>query len=491
MKRTVKCFLVVLCVGVSGTGATAQNARDGRVPQLTLHAARIPSAAGIASRAARHPRSAPRTAPASRPTPRRTAGRQAENSSAVRPVLYENELTEGKSSDSQAMTLTDLQALATQQNPTLVQAKSGTWQAWGQYVQAGRYPNPRVSYTAEEIGEDGRAGNHGLQVSQQFVRGGKIGLSQTVAAERRQLAEDRLTAQQQRVANSVRREFYAVLAAAVRESLAEELVSVAQKIKNNIDERLANGRGLELNQVQATLELQQTLLISEQASQNSAAAWRKLEAVVGIPLHDRVLTGSLEDNLPILKWKQLVEMLNSSSPLIEQARTRVRQAHAELHRAEVQPTPDVFFTLGTAYQTASDTQVANLQVGVPLLVFNRNEGNITTAEAQTIAASREVERLSLQMQHRLAAIFRNFEQSRAQVLQYQQTVLPLTQKSLELSEKAFQDGQLPFLQWLVAQRSFMQTRQKYAESLAAMWQSVVLLEGLLLDDGLAHPNDGL
>jgi len=409
----------------------------------------------------------------------------------VRPVAHETGPPDDDPGGSPAMTLADLQSLATQQNPTLAQATSGTWQAWGQYLQAGRHPNPQVAYTAQEVGEDGRAGNHGLQVSQQFVRGGKLGLSQNVAAERRQLADDRLAAQQLRVANAVRREFYAVLAAAVRKSLAEELVDVARKIKTNIDERLANGRGIELNQVQSTLELQQALLMLEQADQNTAAAWRKLEAVVGVPLNDRVLTGSLEDDLPILKWKLLIAKLDSSSPLMQQARTRVRQAHAELHRAEVQPTPNVFVTVGTAYQTATDTQVANLQIGMPLPVFNRNEGNITTAEAKTIAASREVERLSLRMRHRLAGIYRDYEQSHARVTQYQQRVLPLTQKSLDLSEKAFQDGQLPFLQWLIAQRSFTQTRQNYAESLAAMWQSVVSLEALLLDDGLAHPADGL
>jgi len=389
------------------------------------------------------------------------------------------------------MTLGDLQSLARQQNPTLAQATSETWRAWGQYIQAGRHPNPQVAYTAQEVGEDGRAGNHGLQVSQQFVRGGKLDLSQNVEAEGRQLADDRLAAQQLRVDNAVRREFYTVLAAAVRKSLAEELVNVAQKIKKNIDDRLANGRGIALNQVQATLELQQALLMLEQANQNSDAAWRKLEAVVGVPLNNRVLTGSLEDDLPILKWKQLIAKLDSSSALMQQARTRVRQAHAELHRAEVQPIPNVFVTLGTAYQTASDTQVANLQLGMPIPVFDRNAGNITAAEARIITASRDVERLSLRIQHRLAGIFREYEQSRARVIQYQQHVLPLTQTSLELSEKAFQDGQLPFLQWLIAQRSFTETRQKYAESLAAMWQSVVSLEALLLDDGLAHPADSL
>lgn len=407
----------------------------------------------------------------------------------VNQVSYES--TKSDPANTAALTLADLQNLAAGQNPTLSQARSGTWQAWGQYVQAGLYPNPQVAYTAQEIGEEGAAGNQGVQVSQQFVRGGKLGLSQDVAAETRQLADDRLAAQQLRVTNAVRREFYSVLAAAVRKSLAEELVTVAQKIKQHIDKRKADGLSIELEEVQSQLELQRSLLILEQAERQEEGAWRQLEAVVGVRLSDRALAGSLENELPALKWDQLIAGVESSNPLIRQARTRARRAHAALRRAEVQPTPDVFVTLGTAYQTASYTQVANLQIGMPLPVFNRNEGNITSAEAQTIAATREVERLSLKMQHRLAKVFRDYEQSRAQVVQFQQHVLPLTQKTLELSEKAYRDGRLPFLQWLTAQRSFTQTRQQYAQALASLWQSVVLLEGQLLDDGLAHPDESL
>lgn len=389
------------------------------------------------------------------------------------------------------LTLNELQNLAAAQNPTLALARSATWQAWGQFVQAGLYPNPQVAYTAQEIGEEGQAGNQGIQVTQRFVRGGKLQLSQDVASEQRQLATDRLAAQRLRVANAVRREYYSVLAASIRISLARELVDVATKIKEHIDQRERDGQSVELEGVQAKLELQRALLNLKQAEQQEEATWRQLEAVIGKRLNQRVAGDSLVTKLPQLNWDELVAGVEENSPLLQQARTQVRQAQAALRRAEVQPTPDLFVTLGTAYQTAASTQVANVQIGMPLPVFNRNEGNITSAEATAIAARREVERLSLRMQHRLANAFREYEQSRAQVAQFQQHVLPLTKRTLELSEKAFRDGRLPFLQWLTAQRNFTQTRRQYAEALSSLWQSVVTLESQLLDDGLAHPADSL
>jgi len=399
--------------------------------------------------------------------------------------------SEPKSENETGHSLRRLQEIAAAQNPTLAQARSATWQAWGQFVQAGLYPNPQVAYVGQEIGEEGQAGNQGIQVSQRFVRGGKLQLSQDVAAEQRQLATDRLAAQRLRVANAVRREYYLVLAASIRISLARELVDVATKIKEHIDQRERDGQSVELEGVQAKLELQRALLNLKQAEQQEKATWRQLEAVVGKRLDERVAADSLVAKLPQLNWEKLIAGVEENSPLLQQAQTRVRQAQAAIRRAEVQPTPDLFVQLGTAYQTATSTQVANVQVGMPLPVFNRNQGNITSAEANAIAARREVERLSLRIQHRLATAFREYEQSRAQVEQFQEHVLPLTKRTLELSETAFQDGRLPFLQWLTAQRNYTQTRLQYAEALASLWQSVVTLESQLLDDGLAHPAESL
>ena len=399
--------------------------------------------------------------------------------------------TKSETQNEAGLTLARLQEIAAAQNPTLAQARSATWQAWGQFVQAGLYPNPQVAYVGQEIGEEGQAGNQGIQVSQRFVRGGKLRLSQDVAAEQRQLATDRLAAQRLRVANAVRREYYSVLAASIRISLARELVDVATKIKEHIDQRERDGQSVELEGTQAKLELQRALLNLKQAEQQEEATWRQLEAVVGKRLDERVAADSLVAKLPQLNWDELIAGVEENSPLLHQARTQVRRAQAAIRRAEVQPTPDLFVQLGTAYQTATSTQVANVQVGMPLPVFNRNQGNIPSAEASAIAARREVERLTLRIQHRLATAFREYEQSRAQVEQFQEHVLPLTKRTLELSEKAFQDGRLPFLQWLTAQRNFTQTRLQYAEALASLWQSVVTLESQLLDDGLAHPAESL
>src|SRR5690554_5820864 len=56
------------------------------------------------------------------------------------------------------LTLADLERIAIESNPTLVQARMAIRAAEGSHLQAGLYPNPTLEYIADEIGNDGSEG---------------------------------------------------------------------------------------------------------------------------------------------------------------------------------------------------------------------------------------------------------------------------------------------------------------------------------------------
>ena len=64
--------------------------------------------------------------------------------------------------------LAALEALAKENNPTLVQAHAHVQANEAKALQAGLYPNPRIGYVAEQIGVAGTAGDlHGAFVEQE------------------------------------------------------------------------------------------------------------------------------------------------------------------------------------------------------------------------------------------------------------------------------------------------------------------------------------
>jgi outer membrane protein TolC len=78
------------------------------------------------------------------------------------------------------LTLEQLEQLALERNPTLVQAAARIEAASQRKLQAGLYPNPVVGYDGQELSERASGGEHGGFVEQTLVTAGKLGLSRRV-----------------------------------------------------------------------------------------------------------------------------------------------------------------------------------------------------------------------------------------------------------------------------------------------------------------------
>ncbi|MCH7687009.1 MAG: TolC family protein [Planctomycetes bacterium] len=385
-----------------------------------------------------------------------------------------------------ALTLEDLQNMALESNPTLEQARAGLQRANGRRIQAGLSPNPRIGYTSSEIGNDGAAGQQGAFISQEIVRGGKLRLSQAVASHAQQQAQSSLTIQEQRVLSAVRLEYVQVLAAEQMRTLASKIVSLAKEGHNAAEASLRD-RGTRRDVIRAKNEVARAELLLIAANIDYDASWRRLRAVIGNPdLRPTPLTGDLRRNIPNLTWEDSWNRLAANSPLLTRSKQGVDRARAALHRARVEPIPNVTLQATTQYDFSTRTQVAGIQLGFPLPIRNRNQGNIIAAQADYLHAVREVERLKWQLQHQLADVFRQYATNRAQVDGYRR-IIKADYKSLELSRDLVKAGELNYIELLTAQRTYTQSNKEYIQALSTLWENIVRIDGLLLVDGLASP----
>jgi cobalt-zinc-cadmium efflux system outer membrane protein len=202
-----------------------------------------------------------------------------------------------------AMGLSALEQMALQCNPTLVQAGSKLEAARGRTLQAGLYPNPTVGYTSEEIGQQGTAGQQGIFVDQVIVTARKLQLNRAKFSQEITQAEWQTIAQQYRVLNAVRMQFYEVL---LRERLREvrsDLVKIADDGVRTTEELVNVGQANRSDLLQARIEARRQRVALKAADARYDAAWRELAAVVG----NRQLTatpmeGDLEDDAPPFDW---------------------------------------------------------------------------------------------------------------------------------------------------------------------------------------------
>lgn len=391
--------------------------------------------------------------------------------------------------DDSAFSLEQLQQLALTYNPTLTQARSETWKAYGRQTQAMLYPNPRLGYFGQEIGGAGTAGQQGFFVSQQFVTGGKLELSRAIACREQQQAEQVVSAQEFRVVNGVRREYYDLLTSNRKIQLAEDLLEIAIESEKQSERRLQALQGSKVDLLQARLERERVNVELETLKVEREAIVRRLQALAGLQQQagEFLVAGDLEQDVPDLAWEDALSRLLESSPLIAQAEARVARAAAVWQRARAEPIPDVTVQAGAMHDFSTSSQMANLQISLPIPIYDKNQGNISAAEAEWIRASHEVERVRLSLERELADVFRKYAQQRIRVMKYNTEILPASWETLDLSRKALEAEEIDSLQLLSVQRSYTSFNQEYVEALGEIWRQIVAIDGLLLLDGVQAP----
>ncbi|HBI44109.1 MAG TPA: hypothetical protein DDY78_14840 [Planctomycetales bacterium] len=378
--------------------------------------------------------------------------------------------------------LPDLIRISLERNPALAQAGLDVEAARGRALQAGLYPNPTIGVTGEEIGR--RGGIYTLPlISQEIVRGGKLGLSRAVAE--RQTDQTLLALQRQRYAlfTTVRQGYFEVLASRRRIEVLTDLVGLA-------DQSLVNARKLleakviaELDVLQFEVERDRFRADLDAARNEEAASWRRLAAEVGAPDLPRApLVNLLGDVLPDYGFDEARAFVLEEHPEVRSARVGVTRAQLALRRAEVEKVPNVTADVGYQRNVNDRENEAHFQVSLPVPLWNRNQGNILAAQADVGRSLQEVGRVQNDLSGRLAAAFGRYAAAKVRAERYRASVLPNAQKAYRLAQEAFKGGQFEYLRVLQAQRAAAEANLEYVRVQSEAWQAAGEIAGLLLKD---------
>jgi len=383
------------------------------------------------------------------------------------------------------LTLAELETMAEKHNPTLAQAAARVQAARAQYLQVGLYPNPVIGYQGTEMGNEGRAGQQGGFVGLEIVTAGKLQLNRAVANQEIRLAESFWAVQRFRVLTDVRRSFYDVLIAQRTVELAEQLLGISERGVKAAEDLLKAEEVARVDVLQAKIENDSAKIVLDKARHRYAAAWRNLVAVVGNPaLQPAPLDGDLLDNIPQLTWEEALNRLLAESPQLAAAQAGVARAQAALNRECAGRFPNVDLQASVQHDNATGDTTAGVQIGVPIPIYNRNQGNIAKAQAELVAAQQEVRRVRLALEQRLAAVFEQYATAYHRVDKYRRDILPNAEESLRLVSAGYQQGEFGYLVLLTAQRTYFQTYLDYLEAVRELRAATAMLEGYLLCDSL-------
>jgi outer membrane protein, heavy metal efflux system len=391
--------------------------------------------------------------------------------------------------DPSAMTVADFEALALGNNPTIAELVATTQKAAGFRTQVGLRANPTLGYNATQLADQG-TDQHTAFISQTIITADKLELNRRVLNEALRAQLLQLEAQKYRVATDIRIKFYDALAAQQRIELIRDFQTVANKGVELAELRKKALEGSQLDVVQAQVQQNEIDLALQQAEISFSAAWRELAALAGSPQMTPVaLQGELPQTEIQMDWQTLASTMVVSSPEYRAAQTRVSQAAANIDRQNVQAIPNLDVNFGSGYDNGTNSGLINLQVGAPIPVFNKNQGNIAAARAEQIRACREVERIENAIKARLAAVSRDYDSSLAAVTKYAGDILPNAEEGLNLAETAYKAGETSFVQVLVARRTYFDTNLQYIASKAQLAQARAQVDGYVLTGALDAVED--
>ncbi|MCW5968661.1 MAG: TolC family protein [Blastocatellales bacterium] len=398
------------------------------------------------------------------------------------------------------LTLADLERMALEGNPTLGQAEAAVRAAEGRRVQAGLLPNPVVGYAGEEFAFRAFSdkSEHIVFMEQTIPLGGKLRKSRAVFAQEKLQAEQETAAQKQRILNAVRVLYYQALGAQQLIEVRTELSRLAREAVRITGELFNVGQADRPDAAQIRIESERAELDLIMAENERDQVWQQLAAVAGNPfLKPARLAGSLEEKPPVLDQAELLNQLLAGSPEIKRAQVGVERARATVARAKAEVAPDLFVRGGLGYnrellereislnrRTGPEAQV---EVGIRIPLFNRNQGGIAAASAELDVAEREVRRVELMLRARFAATYRSYLNALRVATQYEQRIVPQAQVAYTLYSTNFRSMAASYPQVLISQRTLFQVRVEYVEALVNVWQNVVQLRGFLLNGALDAP----
>lgn len=389
-----------------------------------------------------------------------------------------------------ALDLTSLEQLALRNNPTMVQAGAQVGISRGKALQAGLHPNPTIGYAGDQIGAEGTAGElQGMFIEQEIVTGGKLQLSRRKYLQEAHEAEIQVLAQQYRVLYGVRSAYYQVLARQRRLELRRQLAANSAEALKTLDELVNVGQANRSDVLRAKVQSQRAQADLRTAERRYQGSWEELTAVVGVPdMPIATLPGTLESsNNKMLDRDTILNNLLMGSPELGFAQAEVERDRIGLQRECVEPVPNVRFQGSTGYNFEVQDTVANVQVGLVIPLWDRNQGTIFQARSELTRAQAEVSRVDLMLRRRFAQVFTDYETATVSAKTYHDEVLPPAEESYRLYLDSFEKHRAAWPQVVDAQRDYFELMEEYLDQLLEARRAEARLNAYLLDDGIQQP----
>jgi outer membrane protein, heavy metal efflux system len=382
------------------------------------------------------------------------------------------------------LSLADALSLFLKQNLDLLMARYGIDYSKGQQITAKLFPNPLLLVGTQSSWTQGntltKSGEIQTQVQQLFEVAGKRGYRIESAGFGAQSSEAGFEDVIRQLSFTLKDAYYRVQLAQRRLALAEENRDRFARIMEINTIRFKKGYIAEIDLIRIRLQVvdfQAQVIESIQEAESARADMRQLLRLS--PASRLELTTDLDFRRVDPDIDKLRSVALEARPDLRGKRAAYSQREADLKLARAYRYPDV--TVGAGYsvqgpQGPDNQQMGILNFGVPLPLFNRNQGGVVQAEVAAQSAQADLDKTVNQVENQVDVAYQNLLQSRRLVEAYLAGVLDDARSTFTIVERAYERGGATILDLLDAARTSRTIQQNYIEALFAYQHNLFQLE---------------
>jgi len=270
------------------------------------------------------------------------------------------------------------------------------------------------------------------------------------------------------------------VAAKQRAVLSAYIIKVAQQGVEAAKQLQMGGEGSLTDVLLLENELQRALIESDKAKTMLQGETRQLQAMVGAPgLVITDVEGSLFDQPPDFDETAVSYFATTQSAYIERGVADVVRSEAQLRREEVDAYPNL--RMGPAYQAGTLPHSGQfwLSIVFDIPIWDLNQGNIRKAQAKVRTASADLQVTRNELLQHTAEVYSRYRSAKQTADRLRNTMLPNSQRTLQLVQEGFSKGQFDVNRLLQAQRNLSDIAKEHIEAAEKAWTTSAELGALL------------
>lgn len=354
-------------------------------------------------------------------------------------------------------------------HPELAEFRAYVEAAQARGDQVGLLPNPTLVLRMENApwsrGSTRNEAEYVAGLSFQLPFSGRLGAAEDVSAREVDQRAQALAAKRLEIHGEVRGAFATALSLERAAAIQLQAYDLGRKAVGLLEARVNAGDAVPADLARVQIEATRARLELARVESLRLRARLVLATALGDPrLRVQSLAGNLEAALELPSLEALTQRLESN-PKVKAAQAEVALQAARLELAKAERIPDISLDLFYRRLEETDQHAFDFGIGIPLPLFDRNQGNVRSALAEQLAASARVRTTrnelirDLRATHaRLALLLESVRIMREELLSRADTVLASV-------EARFEAGDASLVEVLPLRRDWTSVQLGYIDAL--------------------------